>query len=180
MSTQGTKPPSEAGESDLKYNKQQNLSGVEESAMEAVNLKHDLELQRFLAESHLLDNLSGSTSGQINRHKSTDLRLQSLGAKSSLFTQINIPSSHRRGMLAKAKQRETRRQEDAKQNGIIISRDTKSKLAKRKRREKGVGDPSIGRFRGGTLHLSKKDIGHMRDGGSKGGSSQSTFQRRRR
>jgi hypothetical protein len=78
---------------------------------ESTNLKNDLALQKLLRESHLLA-ASASSSGTstptlsttgIARHKSTDLHLQSLGAKGSVFTQKKMPMAQRKHMIQKAR-----------------------------------------------------------------------------
>ncbi len=67
--------------------------------------------------------------------------------------------SHRRGIIAKQSEREEKRRKEAKENGIILE---KPKLGLKKgsngKRDRGVGAPAVGKFSGGTLKLSKKDI----------------------
>ena len=67
--------------------------------------------------------------------------------------------SHRKGIVAKATQKEETRRREARENGIILE---KAKAVKKKgadtKRDRGVGGPGVGRFSGGTLTLSKKDI----------------------
>lgn len=140
----------------------QDQSVSEETAAEAVNLKNDLELQRLLKESHLLDAGSGSTLTHIHRHKAIDMRIQSLGGKFSLFTQSKMPPSHRRGIAAKAQLRESNRRKEAKENGIILEKEAKSKRSRKTKRDRGIGGPAIGKFQGGTLKLSRKDISSIR------------------
>ena len=129
----------------------------EETVAEAMNLKHDLELQRLLKESHLLDRSSGPNLGHINRHKAIDLRIQSLGAKSSMFTQ-KMPPLHRRGIIAKANRKEATRRREAKENGIVLEKEVKARSGKIARRDREVGVPTVGKFQGGTLRLSSRDI----------------------
>ncbi|KAH8724696.1 hypothetical protein GQ44DRAFT_740057 [Phaeosphaeriaceae sp. PMI808] len=137
---------------------------------EATNLKNDLALQKLLRESHLLS-ASASTSRTstptlsatgIARHKSTDLHLQSLGAKGSVFTQKKMPMAQRKHMTQKARLTEEKRRSEAKEAGIVLERPTLAKAATRRddnrKREMAVGLPSVGKFRGGTLSLSKKDV----------------------
>jgi Domain of unknown function (DUF4602) len=132
---------------------------VKEELAEADNLKKDLALQRLLAESHLLDSSSSSTLSGNSRHKAIDLRLKALGSKSSLFTQEKMPMSHRKGIIAKQTELENQRRREARENGIILEKAKGS--AKRQRegkRDRGIGGPSVGKFSGGTLRLSRKDI----------------------
>jgi Domain of unknown function (DUF4602) len=145
----------------LTKNKRQDQSLTEDTAAEAVNLKNDLELQRLLKESHLLSRSSGSTLTHTHRHKALDLRMQSLGAKSSLFRQAKMPLSHHRGIIAKADQREASRRREAKENGIILEQEIKKRGAKKGRRERGVGAPTIGKFKDGTLKLNRRDISEI-------------------
>ncbi|PLB51842.1 hypothetical protein P170DRAFT_351315 [Aspergillus steynii IBT 23096] len=128
----------------------------EDKAGDADDLKNDLALQRLLKESHLLESASELAPTGKNRLKALDLRMQTLGAKTSLYKQ-NMPSSHRKGIKAKAEQREDKRRREAKENGIILEKPAPKK-AGAGRRERGVGGPSVGKFAGGTLNLSKRDI----------------------
>ncbi|KAL5362749.1 hypothetical protein BJX96DRAFT_166905 [Aspergillus floccosus] len=126
-------------------------------AADADNLKNDLALQRLLKESHLLESGSDLAPTGKNRLKALDLRMQSLGAKTSLYHQ-KMPSSHRRGINAKAEKREEKRRLEAKENGIILEKPTPKSKTSAGRRERGVGGPTIGKFSGGTLNLSKRDL----------------------
>lgn len=159
MDSQSTKPPALGDDTSVshKHKKQDEGSG-EETAAETINLKHDLDLQRLLQESHLLDRSPNPTLPHSHRHRAIDLRMQSLGAKSSLFAQEKMPLSHRKGIVAKAKQKEASRRREAKENGIILEKETTARKGKGVRRERGIGGPAIGRFSGGTLELSSKDI----------------------
>jgi hypothetical protein len=138
---------------------------------EGNNLKNDLALQRLLTESHLLDSSSSPVLSGNNRHKATDLRLRKLGAKTSILDQKKMPLSHYRGIMKKKADTEEKRRTQARENGIILEK-AQGKVMKEKRRERGIGAPGVGKFRGGTLSLSKKDVreieGPKRSGG-KGG-----------
>ena len=141
---------------------------------EAMNLKHDIELQRLLRESHLLSPSTGlAHTTASNRHKATDLRLQALGAKTSLFGGEKMPASHRRGIIARAQEKEAKRRREASENGIVLEKERRGKKGmvgggEKKMRERSVGGPAVGKFAGGTLTLSKSDIrdiqGPMRGG----------------
>ncbi|EEQ34084.1 conserved hypothetical protein [Microsporum canis CBS 113480] len=143
--------------------KNQTKKGGEEATddqtTDAANLKNDLALQRLLKESHLLDSASDLNPTGVNRHKAIDLRAQTAGAKTSIYTQKSMPMSHRKGISAKATQKEAIRRREAQENGIILERPSlaKSKLAV-KRRDRGIGGPSVGKFVGGTLKLSRQDV----------------------
>lgn len=91
--------------------------------------------------------------------------MKTLGSKDSFLQQKKMPMSHRKGMIAKASEREDRRRRDAKENGVILE---KAKPSRKKdaqpRRERGVGGPSIGKYKGGTLSLSKRDVASIKRG----------------
>ncbi|KAH8663602.1 hypothetical protein BGZ60DRAFT_565644 [Tricladium varicosporioides] len=146
----------------------------DDDASEAANLKKDIALQRLLSESHLLESASNPTVIGNNRHKATDMRLQALGSKTSIFKQVKMPISHRNGIAAKQKEKEDKRRKEARENGIILEKaKMKGKSAGEGKRDRGVGAPAVGKFLGGTLKLSKKDIfdieGPRRNSSSRGG-----------
>lgn len=66
--------------------------------------------------------------------------------------------SHRKGIQGKAASKEEKRRREAKENGIILEKPTFKSKSSGKKRERGIGGPSIGKFAGGTLKLSKGDI----------------------
>lgn len=139
--------------------KQAKEADTDEAISDAENLKKDLALQRLLKESHLLDHQSPSAPYGQNRHKAIDLRLQELGTKLSLYHQRNMPMSQRKGITAKASGREESRRKEAKENGVILERATKGrKDIPDTKRQRGIGAPSVGRFKGGMLTLSKRDV----------------------
>lgn len=70
-----------------------------------------------------------------------------------------MPISHRKGIVAKETEREEKRRREARENGIILEKaKMKSKKGSDGKRERGVGGPVVGKFSGGTLRLSKRDI----------------------
>ncbi|KAF3042095.1 hypothetical protein E8E12_001887 [Didymella heteroderae] len=148
-----------------------------DDSTDAANLKNDLALQKLLRDSHILSASSSGastptlTTAGAARHKSTDLHLRSLGAKSSVFTQKKMPMAQRKHMAEKARLTEQKRRHEAREGGIILEKEVWEKSKDRERkRERGVGGPSIGRFSGGTLTLSKKDVRSITGGpGSQGG-----------
>lgn len=159
---QTTKPPSsfDIPVSTAKR-KQPEQADREEVATEAANIKKDLALQRLLKESHLLDPQSSSALSGSNRHKALDLRLQNLGSKSSILTQEKMPLNHRKGIVAKAREREENRRREAKENGIILEKAVTGTAKKTPIRQRGIGGPSVGKFQGGMLKLSKKDVAYI-------------------
>lgn len=155
---QSSKPPLIANSTEISKIKT-SKTPAEDDSSEAANLKKDLELQRLLSESHLLDKTTLTMTG-ANRHKALDMRLQELGGKGSIFTQEKMPMSHRKGIMAKSSAREVKRRKEAKENNIILE---KVKVKKRARMGKGSGGvnvsmPGVGKFSGGMLSLSNKDI----------------------
>lgn len=129
---------------------------------DAANLKKDLALQRLLKESHLLEDRSSLEVSGRGRHKALDLRLQDLGSKSSVYAQQKMPIAQRKGIVAKATERENARRREALENGLVLEKVGKGrKKTEVKKRERGVGGPSVGKFRGGTLSLSKKDVAQI-------------------
>lgn len=144
-------------------------------------LRNDLQLRRFLDEAHLLESADDLNPTGKNRHKATDLRLQSLGAKKSIFTQEKMPMSHRQGMIAKAEKREEKRRREARENGIVLEKQARKVTPdKNKKRVRGIGGPSIGKFKGGTLKLSEKDIASIEGPKRRGGKGKGNSNRKSR
>lgn len=153
---QSSRPPREVRGTDGTERTKPNTTG-EDDLSEKLNLKHDLDLQRLLKESHLLEKSRTSTNPAKQRQMALDMRLQSLGAKQSLFTQQKMPAAHRMGIAKKADQRQSKRRAEAKENGVILEKASK-KAGTPKRRERGVDVPGVGKFAGGTLKLSRRDV----------------------
>ncbi|TVY37689.1 Uncharacterized protein LSUB1_G004594 [Lachnellula subtilissima] len=154
----GSKPPKSSLTIPLIRDKEGALI-KDDDASESANLKKDLALQRLLTESHLLESSSNPTLSGKNRHKATDLRLQALGSKTSIFKQEKMPITHRKGIVAKETEREGNRRREARENGIILEKaKMKGKKSSDGKRDRGVGAPAVGKFSGGTLKLSKSDI----------------------
>lgn len=157
-------------------------------------LANDLALQRLISESHILAasnpfNAIGSGGGGSGadgaskafaegrtRKLTTDLRLQKLGSKGSIFTQQKMPMGMRKGINTAKQDREDKRRREAKENGIIL--ETAQKKDGGKKRSKGRGDvavdmPGMGKFRNGELRLSTREVkavemaGKRFDGGKK-------------
>ncbi|RMZ89515.1 hypothetical protein DV736_g3256, partial [Chaetothyriales sp. CBS 134916] len=131
---------------------------AEDEESETLNLKHDLDLQRLLKESHLLDRANASRNPGVQRHKATDLRLQSVGSQDSIFQQTKMPIAHRKGIRAKVTSRESRRRKEAQESGIVLETASRSSKSLNAKRDRGVDVPAVGRFRAGTLKLSKQDV----------------------
>ncbi|KAG5963024.1 hypothetical protein E4U58_003702 [Claviceps cyperi] len=146
-------------------------------------LKQDLELRRLLSESHLLNphargakslsssSISSSTTTLTpafaegrTRRQTTDLRVQALGAKTSIHIQEKMPMQMRKGMLAAQQAREVKRRREARENGVILERDVQIRGRDKKRRRGGgsgmggVDRPGVGRMRGAELRISERDV----------------------
>lgn len=158
---QDSKPPSSDFKAALKKPSVIVHQGDESNQADRIaNLKNDLLLHRLISESHLFDNLKDGTSTR-NRQKITDLRLRSLGSKSSILDQERMPMAHRKGIVAKASQRNDRRRREAKDNGVTLE----TAIWKKKRggmRIRSLGGPAVGKFHGGTLKLSRKDVAEIK------------------
>jgi len=130
---------------------------AKEEPEEALNLKNDLALHRLISESSLLSSSSGA-SGPVPRQKIAELRMRALGSKRSVLEQRSMPMAHRKGITAKSSEREAKRRQEAKENGIILERERRERKTSAGKRERGVGGPAVGKFSGGTLKLSKRDL----------------------
>ena len=84
-----------------------------------------------------------------------------------------MPMAHRKGMITKRTEKEEKRRREARENGIILEKAKVAKKSSEPKRDRGVGGPGVGKFSGGMLKLSKKDIsdieGPKRDNFSRGG-----------
>ncbi|KAL2134732.1 hypothetical protein VTI74DRAFT_10974 [Chaetomium olivicolor] len=142
----------------------------------AAFLANDLALQRLIAESHILSaaganpshwqsqhaagtaaNTRAFAAGRIAR-KTTDMRMQALGAKESILSQAKMPMAMRKGIVGAAAEREAKRRREARENGIILEREVK----KTKTKNKGRGDrpvdlPAVGRMKGAELRVSARE-----------------------
>lgn len=145
-------------------------------------LAQDLELRRLLAESHLLADprlaanpsspSSSSSAPQPQafaagrtRQKATDLRIQALGSRLSILRQEKMPMKMRKGMAAAATARESKRRREAKENGLILERESaKTRTKLRPRRPAAVDRPGVGRLKGAQLTLSERDIKSIEGG----------------
>lgn len=172
-----SRPPDAASTDAAKQKPKQISSGDDDPQNEDSKslLADDLALQRLISESHILSASnpfnsvgSGSSSAKSRafvegrtRALTTDLRLQKLGSKESIFTQRKMPMGMRQGINMANEAREEKRRREAKENGIILEKASDKKRGKR--RSKGRGDvavdmPGMGRFSNGELRLSKREV----------------------
>lgn len=136
-------------------------------------LANDLALSRLISESHILgasnpfNAIGAAASGSEakaftegrTRKITTDMRLQKLGSKESIFTQQKMPMGMRKGINTAKQDREDKRRREAKENGIILE----TAVKKGRTRSKGKGDvavdmPGMGKFRNGELRLSTREV----------------------
>lgn len=91
--------------------------------------------------------------------KTTDLRVQALGAKGSILDQEKMPMFMRKGIVSTAAAREDKRRREARENGIILEREVKkAKTSKKKGRgDRPVDLPAVGRMRGAELRVSARE-----------------------
>ncbi|KAM0436833.1 hypothetical protein ACHAPT_002546 [Fusarium lateritium] len=136
-------------------------------------LAQDLELRRLLAESHLLAPAINGAGNAVapkafaagrTRNKATDLRIQALGSKISIHKQEKMPMNMRKGIVAAAGAREAKRRREAKENGVILERETGKKGRRERKRDLGVDHPGVGRLKGAELRLSDRDIRSIEGG----------------
>jgi len=169
-----SKPPTDSAIISKASTKPSSKDSTGEQETDSTNLKNDLALQRLLKESHLLDSTSFTSTANTapegkSRLKALDMRIRDLGAKKSHLEQDRIPMSHRRGMVAKSSDRESKRRQEAKENGVILERAKGGKVGKEVRRERGIAGPSVGKFGSATLRLSKDDIRGIQSSGERRG-----------
>lgn len=75
-----------------------------------------------------------------------------------------MPMNMRKGMVAAADARETKRRREAKENGVILEREAGKKKKTKSRRDLGVDRPGVGRLRGAQLSLSERDVKRIEGG----------------
>lgn len=165
----------------------------------AAFLANDLALQRLIAESHILSAAGGNASHYLSsaaaetekntrafaegriRKKTTDMRMQALGAKGSVLEQEKMPMNMRKGINKAAETYEQKRRREARENGIILEKASgKGKGGKtggngggggggkKRSGDRPVDMPGIGKMRGAQLTISKRDIRSMENSGPAG------------
>lgn len=191
---------------ELKKKKQdalnQQMKNSKKDPSSAKDLKDDLDLQRLLSESHILKNLAderrntSSASGAeltlktLNdpligkaRVRTLDSRIEQLSSINGDEKKLNklekIPMKIRQGMIKAQKARITDFENDARENGIIMSKNKKGhfrkldndrafiskekligkgNVSKNKIRDRGLKIQSVGRSTRNGLVLSSADI----------------------
>lgn len=159
------------------------------------NLKNDLELQRLLKESHFLNNTHNDFSGALLTLQTIDYeepigkaRRRALDSRILQVSELNknqhsklekMPMSMRKGMISATKQRISKYERDARENGVILSKVKKGQLrdlsngkgstsiftrignGTKKRsiiRDRGLQINSVGRSTRNGLILNEKDL----------------------
>lgn len=69
--------------------------------------------------------------------------------------------AQRKGIIAKLEAKDDTRRRQAQENGIILEKAAKGKSRDSNKRQRGIGAPSVGKFQGGMLKLSKKDVSNI-------------------
>lgn len=72
-----------------------------------------------------------------------------------------MPLNQKRGISAKATEKEGVRRREAQANGIILEKANKAVRRGEDKRQRGIGAPSVGKFQGGMLKLTKKDVANI-------------------
>lgn len=150
-------------------------SGEDQPEDSAAFLANDLALQRLIAESHILSAAGGNASHWQSQHaastaantrafstgrtirKTTDMRVQALGAKESILAQAKMPMAMRKGIVTTAVSKEEKRRREARENGIILEREVKKAKMKKKGGGRPVDLPAVGRMRGAELRISARE-----------------------
>ncbi|KTW31715.1 uncharacterized protein T551_00976 [Pneumocystis jirovecii RU7] len=154
------------------FERKKSLKFSKKKDLENDQLKNDIALQRLLEESHFLKKGSDSSAFSLEptgkqRHKIIENRIKLLGGK-DVFKE-KIPFKIRLGMKLKAKVRSEIAKKKAKEAGIVRALPTfKSKI--KKKRNYGLNEITVGKYRKGMIILSQEDI--------KGVSSMSGFDRK--
>ncbi|KAJ4304382.1 pre-rRNA processing and 40S ribosomal subunit assembly [Collariella sp. IMI 366227] len=169
-------PDPNAAAAQTSTNTKKTASDGDQPEDSAAFLANDLALQRLIAESHILSASGGNSSHWQSEHaagtaantrafaagrtarKTTDMRVQALGAKGSILSQAKMPMSMRKGIVGTAADKEAKRRKEARENGIILEREAKkAKTKSRPRGDRPVDLPAVGRMRGAELRVSARE-----------------------
>jgi len=75
----------------------------------------------------------------------------------------------KKGVEGKKVKKEKKRRREAKEAGVVLEKEVKTEKVRRKR-GRNVGMPTVGKWKGGALVLSKRDVGEITGEREKGGS----------
>ena len=82
-----------------------------------------------------------------------------MGREAAIPKQAKMPMAMRKGMNARAADKEEKRRREAKENGVILERKGgKPKEEKKRRSDMPVDMPGIGKMRGSELRISARDV----------------------
>ncbi|EFX00616.1 hypothetical protein CMQ_7618 [Grosmannia clavigera kw1407] len=120
--------------------------------------------------------------GRLRQH-ATDLRIQAVARRGvsgfasspaasaalaappnsahSIYTQTSMPMAIRKGISGAAAARESKRRREARESGIVLERPATISAASssiRRRRQRAVDAPSVGRLHGSELRLRESDV----------------------
>lgn len=107
---------------------ERNSEPVEESSEDDENLQNDIELQRFLKESHLLSAL-GNGAANVNddsvigkaRARTLEMRLRGLSETNGRSTTLEkMPVNVRKGMIKKHRKRIEKHETEAKEGNVVL------------------------------------------------------------
>lgn len=106
------------------------------------------------------------------RLKALHLRMEALGGKR--ITQQKAALNVKRGIEGKRVEREKKRRREARETGVVLEKEKKVVKVRKKGTVAGKGlgvldAPAVGRFKGGALVLSKKDVRDITGGGERKG-----------
>lgn len=179
--------------------RQQESSGKGKEGFSAEELKEDIDLQRLLNESHILKNLAderrNTASGAeltlrtLNDPVIGKARVRTLDARMEQISSVNgdqkklhhlekMPMKIRQGMIKAQKARIAKHEQEARENGIVMSVNKKGQFRKldndrafiskdkligkgsirKKSKDRGLKVQSVGRSTPNGLVLSSKDI----------------------
>lgn len=138
-----------------------------EKELEEENEQKDLELKELLATTRLLEEYQKEEMSGKERRKHMMGKLDDLGVKGGPKEKRALPMAL--GMQNKAKERDAKRLQDAKDLGIYDKslKHLYVKQTKKKRdRDPGITN-GIGRMKGAMLTIKKRDISRIQSEGTK-------------
>lgn len=146
-------------------------SPAEGSDDEAENLKNDIELQRFLSESHLLSafNSGGYDNQSVTgnaRARTLETRLKDLSSTNGNAAKLNklekVPINVRKGMISNHMKKIANFEKDAKDAGVVLSHIKKGQYRKigatyRNDIERRIGT-SVGKQQAGSTKKRQRGL----------------------
>lgn len=131
------------------------------------DLKNDLELQRLIEESHILQEQQEFSGASIsigdpmesigkNRIKILEARMAKAGAKKKTE---KMPMAIAKGIKNKAKERSDTHKFRAKESGIVLARE--KKVRKQRVHDKGLKINSVGKSTAHGVTVSQRDIARV-------------------